>query len=128
MTVNKEIRILIVEDDDINRKLLVSILKNLGFKYVVEAENGRYAWELLHKEPIDLVMTDWMMPEMDGLELLQQIRQSDSKLKSVKVMMITALGKQDDIMKAARYEIDGYVVKPFSVNTVLSKIEEMMKV
>jgi len=102
-------------------------LNTIGFNHVVEAENGQMAWDRLQNHPIDLVLTDWMMPEMDGLELLQKIRQSSGELKKMPVLMITALGKQDDIMKAAKWDINGYIVKPFSVNTVLSKIEEIMK-
>ncbi|MCG8334002.1 MAG: response regulator [Proteobacteria bacterium] len=126
MGVNKEIRILLVEDDDINRKLLANILKTLGFNHVSEADNGRSAWEMMQEEKFDLVMTDWMMPEMDGLQLLKAIREESIDQKQVPVLMITALGKQDDIMKAAKLEIDGYIVKPFSVNTVLAKIEEIL--
>ncbi len=126
MGVNKEIRILLVEDDDINRKLLANILKTLGFNHVSEADNGRSAWEMMQDEKFDLVMTDWMMPEMDGLQLLKAIREESTDQKQIPVLMITALGKQDDIMKAAKLEIDGYIVKPFSVNTVLAKIEEIL--
>ena len=126
MGVNKEIRILLVEDDDINRKLLANILKTLGFNHVSEADNGRSAWEMMQEEKFDLVMTDWMMPEMDGLQLLKAIREESIDQKQVPVLMITALGKQDDIMKAAKLEIDGYIVKPFSDNTVLAKIEEIL--
>jgi two-component system chemotaxis response regulator CheY len=67
-----------------------------------------------------------MMPEMDGLQLLKAIREESKDQKHIPVLMITALGKQDDIMKAARLEINGYIVKPFSVNTVLAKIEEIL--
>ncbi len=126
MSVDKNIRILIVEDDEINRKLLTNILNTIGFKNVVEAENGKIAWEKLQDQPFDLLMTDWMMPEMDGLELLQTVRKADGLIKKLPVLMITALGKQDDIMKAAKWEISGYIVKPFSVNTILTKIEEIL--
>ncbi|MBU2514364.1 response regulator [bacterium] len=126
MGIDKNIHILIVEDDDINRKLLANILNTIGFTNVLQAENGQLGWEFIQKEKIDLVMTDWMMPELDGLELLKRIRLSDTPLKTLPVIMITALGKQDDIMKAAEWDVNGYVVKPFSVNTVLSKIEEIL--
>ncbi len=126
MSIDKNIHILIVEDDDINRKLLVNILNTIGYANVLQAENGLLGWELIQKEKIDLVMTDWMMPELDGLELLKKIRLSDPPLKTLPVIMITALGKQDAIKKAAEWDINGYVIKPFSVNTVLSKIEEIL--
>ena len=127
MEIDKSIRILIVEDDEINRKLLASILKSIGFKEVVEAENGKFAWEKMQKETFDLVLTDWMMPELDGLQLLQKIRQSSDGLENTPVLMVTALGKQDDIAKASKWNVDGYIVKPYTVTTILAKIEEVMK-
>lgn len=123
--VDKNICILIVEDDEINRHLLANILKKLGFTNILQAYNGQLGWELIQKEKIDLVVTDWMMPEMDGLQLLKKIRTSDTPWRKVPVLMITALGKQEDIMQAAQWDIDGYVVKPFSIKTVLVKIEEI---
>ncbi len=126
MSADKKIRILIVEDDEINRKLLTNILNTIGFNNIIQAQNGKIGWETLQKNSVDLIITDWMMPEMDGLDLLKNIRESESNLKKLPVLMITALGKQDDIMKAAKLDVNGYIVKPFSVNTVLSKIEEIM--
>ena len=127
MNIDKTLHILIVEDDEINRKLLASILKTIGFTNVSQAENGQIAWDIIQEDSVDLVMTDWMMPEMDGLELLKKIRQAGNAMMNLPVIMITALGKQENIMKAAEWDINGYVVKPFSVNTVLSKIEEIME-
>ncbi len=125
MKVDKDIAILIVEDDEINRRLLANILKNIGFNNILQAQNGQAGWDKLQQEKVDLVMTDWMMPEMDGIQLLEKIRTSDSPKKSVPILMITALGKQEDIVEAAQWDINGYVIKPFSVKTVLAKIEEI---
>ncbi len=127
MAVDKGIRILLIEDDDINRKLLANILKTIGFTNLSEANNGINGWELLQSQEFDLVLTDWMMPEMDGLELLIKIRQSETAFKNMPILMITALGKQQDVMKAVEWGISGYIVKPYSVTTILAKIEETMK-
>lgn len=127
MGTDKNIRILVVEDNDKIRTLLCNILSNVGFKNLTEAENGVAAWQVLQKGGIDLVLTDWMMPEMDGLELLKKIRTDESDLKNMPVMMITASDTHDSILEAAKWNINGYIVKPFSVKTVVAKIQEAMQ-
>ena len=126
METDKSIRILIAKDEEINRKLLTNILKSIGYKSVIEAENGRIAWDIIQDKPFDLLITDWMMPELDGLQLLQKIRQSSDNFKSIPILMITALGRQDNIIEASRWDISGYIVKPYTVATVLAKIAEVM--
>ena len=126
MSVDKNIRILVVEDNAKIRTLTVGILNSCGFNAIVEADNGKIAWDLLKKDPFDLVMTDWMMPEMNGLELLKKIRAHESDLKDIPVLMITASDNQKDIVAAAKWKISGYVVKPFSVKTILSKLNEAL--
>lgn len=126
MAADKDVRILIVEDDEINRKLLSNILKSIGFSNIFQAEDGQIAWRMIEQQPFDLVITDWMMPDLDGLELLKLIRSSDEPLHSLPVIMITALGKHENIEIANQWEINGYIVKPFSVNAVLEKIEEIL--
>lgn len=126
MAADKDVRILIVEDDEINRKLLSNILKSIGFTNIFQAEDGQIAWKMIEQQPFDLVITDWMMPDLDGLELLKLIRSSDEPLHSLPVIMITALGKHENIEIANQCGINGYIVKPFSVNAVLEKIEEIL--
>ncbi|MCP4750263.1 MAG: response regulator [Proteobacteria bacterium] len=124
MNVEKQIRIIVAEDNDNIRKLIINILTNVGFTDITEAENGRIAWEKIQKDQYDLVLTDWMMPEMDGLELLKKIRTGSGDIKHTPILMITASDKSDDILQAAKWNINGYIVKPFSVKTILSKIKE----
>ncbi len=126
MGIDKGIKILLIEDDDINRKLLANILKTIGFSNVSQAANGIDGWDLLQDQRFDLVLTDWMMPEMDGLELLMKVRKSETGFKNLPILMITAMGKQEDVMKAVEWGINGYIVKPYSVTTILAKIEEVM--
>jgi two-component system chemotaxis response regulator CheY len=126
MSVDKNIRILVVEDNAKIRALTVGILNSCGFNTIIEADNGKIAWELLKKDSFDLVMTDWMKPEMNGLELLKKIRAHEGNLKDIPVLMITASDNQKDIVAAAKWKISGYVVKPFSVKTILSKLSEAL--
>ncbi|MBU3914769.1 response regulator [bacterium] len=124
MAADKNIRILVVEDNDKIRDLIITILKNIGFQNISDANNGKTGWEILKKEKVDLVLTDLMMPEMDGLELLKKIRSDSTELKDVPVLMITASDKSDDVRLAVKWNISGYILKPFSVKTVLQKIND----
>ncbi len=124
MAADKSIRILVVEDNDKIRQLIITILKNIGFENVFEANNGKAGWDCLKKKEIDLVLTDLMMPEMDGLELLKMIRTGSKNFKDVPVLMITASDKSEDVRLAVKWKISGYILKPFSVKTVLQKINE----
>ncbi len=124
---DKNINLLVVEDNSKIRKLLCNILNNVGFENVLEAENGQEAWDIMMSNDIELVLTDWMMPEMSGIELLKKIRTSSENFQNVPILMITASDKTENILEAAKYQINGYVVKPFSVKTILAKIEEVLK-
>lgn len=126
MSVDTNIHILIVEDNESIRKLLVTVLTNIGFKNVSNAQDGRIAWSLIQRENVDLVITDWMMPHMDGMELIKNIRKSDQNFKNIPILMITASDKQEDIVQMAKLNINGYIVKPFSVKTILLKIRECL--
>ena len=123
---NKDINILVVEDNQKIRTLLCNILNNVGYKNLTEAENGKEAFEKLQKTRFDLVLTDWMMPEMSGLELLKAIRNGNNDFKKVPVLMITASDSSEDVVEAAAAKVNGYIIKPFSVKTVVAKIEEVL--
>ena len=126
MSLNKDIRILVVEDNANIRKLLLNILKSMGFKNLTEADNGKIAWEKIQGGHFDLIMTDWMMPEMDGLELVKKIRNESEDQKEVPVLMITATDKQEDVSEAAKWGVSGYIVKPFSVKTIFAKLNQVI--
>jgi two-component system chemotaxis response regulator CheY len=126
MTSNKDIRILVVDDNPKIRTLIVTILKSAEFSQITQADNGKSAWDILNSNRFDLVLTDWMMPEMNGIELLQKIRNSSNELKDMPVMMVTASDRPDDIVLAAKWKINGYIVKPFKVKTVLAKIDKVL--
>lgn len=117
---------LIVDDFSTMRRIIANLLKELGFPNYKEAENGKNALTLLHSEKFDFVITDWNMPEMDGLELLKSIR-NDSSLKNLPVLMVTAEAKKDNIIAAAQSGADGYIVKPFTSSILYEKLNKILE-
>ncbi|MBI3141065.1 MAG: chemotaxis response regulator CheY [Rhodocyclales bacterium] len=124
-----KMRFLVVDDFSTMRRIVRNLLKELGFLNVDEAEDGAVALQKLNSEHFDFVVTDWNMPNMDGLALLQAIRAS-APLKHLPVLMITAEAKKENIIAAAQAGASGYIVKPFTAATLnekLSKIFEKME-
>jgi len=117
-------RILVVDDFPTMRAITKKILKDLGFKEILEAENGEEALKILKSERIDLVISDWNMPKMDGLTLLKNIR-SDPELKDTLVMMVTAEAEKQKVLEAVKLGVNGYVVKPFTPETLEEKIKKV---
>ena len=117
----KKIKILIVDDDKGMLKLSTSVLNATGFENTSEAEDGQSALTLLKNEHFDLIICDWKMPNMTGLELLQQIR-SDEKLKSIAFLMITAVSDTGSVTKAIQAGVTDYVAKPFQPDILCNKV------
>lgn len=118
---NKNIRILIVDDFSTMRRIVKNLLADLGFTNTAEAEDGSGALNLLRAEPFDFVVTDWNMPVMTGIELLKAIR-ADDKLKALPVLMVTAEAKREQIVEAAQHGVNGYIIKPFTAQTLEEKL------
>ncbi len=118
---NKNIRILIVDDFSTMRRIVKNLLADLGFTNTAEAEDGSGALNLLRAEPFDFVVTDWNMPVMTGIELLKAIR-ADDKLKALPVLMVTAEAKREQIIEAAQHGVNGYIIKPFTAQTLEEKL------
>ncbi|MBU2513347.1 response regulator [bacterium] len=118
----QKIKILIAEDDKSSRNLLARILYISGFNQVEEAENGMDAWDKLQQSPFDLLITDWMMPEMDGYQLLSTIRKSALEVRNIPVIIISSLHDVEDIKKVASLGVSGYLIKPFNTKIILQKI------
>jgi two-component system chemotaxis response regulator CheY len=108
------------------RRIVRNLLKELGFTNVDEAEDGQIALQKLNSLPFDFVVTDWNMPNMDGLTLLQNIRATPS-LKHLPVLMITAEAKKENIIAAAQAGASGYIVKPFTAATLSEKLEKIFE-
>ena len=126
---DKTLRFLVVDDFSTMRRIIRNLLKELGFANVEEAEDGAVALQMLKNAPYDFVVSDWNMPNMDGLALLQAIR-ADKSLKTLPVLMVTAEAKKENIVAAAQAGASGYVVKPFTAATLdekLGKIFQNMK-
>jgi two-component system chemotaxis response regulator CheY len=121
---DKNMRILVVDDFPTMRRIIRSLLRELGFINVEEAEDGSDAISKLKKGPFELVISDWNMPNVDGLEMLQQIRASDD-LKALPVLMVTAEAKKENIIAAAKAGANGYVVKPFTAATLEEKLNKI---
>lgn len=120
------LKFLVVDDFSTMRRIVRNLLKELGYSNVEEAEDGLVALQKLDGGSFDFVVTDWNMPNMDGLTLLQSIRRSPS-LKHLPVLMVTAEAKRDQIIEAAQAGVNGYVVKPFTAQALKEKIEKVFE-
>tara|TARA_R110001592_G_scaffold291051_1_gene560281 strand:- start:90 stop:494 length:405 start_codon:yes stop_codon:yes gene_type:complete len=123
---DKNMKILIVDDFSTMRRIIKNLLRDLGFTNTVEADDGTTALPILQGGTIDFLVTDWNMPGMTGIELLRAVR-ADEKLKSIPVLMVTAEAKRDQIISAAQAGVNGYVVKPFTAVALKEKIEKIFE-
>ncbi len=122
----KNIKILVVDDFSTMRRIIRKLLTELGFTNIVEAEDGAKALTILKRERIDFVLTDWNMPNMTGLELLEEIRRTP-ELTKIPVLMVTAESKREQITQAAMSGVNGYIVKPFSAGTLQEKVTKIFE-
>lgn len=117
-------KILTIDDMATMRKIIKSLLNQLGYKNVDEAENGKEALAKLKQQKYDLVLLDWNMPEMDGITLLREIRK-DSQLKDIPVIMVTAEAKKENVLLAIQTGANNYIVKPFTAETLKEKMDKV---
>lgn len=123
---NPSMKILVVDDMSSMRRIIKNTLKQLGYPNVEEAEDGQKALEMVRKESFDLVVSDWNMPNMNGLDLLKSIRQ-DPKLSVLPVLMVTTEAEMDHILEAIRSGVNSYILKPFTPETMKEKIDKVFK-
>ncbi len=123
---NKDMKILIVDDFSTMRRIIKNLLRDLGFNNIMEADDGTTALPLLQKGGFDFLVTDWNMPGMQGIDLLIAIRE-DPDLSSLPVLMLTAESKREQIIEAAQAGVNGYVVKPFTAQTLKEKIDKIFE-
>jgi two-component system, chemotaxis family, chemotaxis protein CheY len=117
-------KILIVDDFATMRRILKNILKQIGFTNISEADDGTTALEAMSKTQFDLVISDWNMPKMTGLELLKTIR-SSSEHKEIPVLMVTAEAQKQNVIEAVKAGVSNYVVKPFTADAIIEKLEKI---
>lgn len=123
---DKNMKILVVDDFSTMRRIIKNLLSDLGFNNVVEADDGNTALPVLKAGGIDFLITDWNMPGMTGIDLLRAVR-GDDKLSELPVLLVTAEAKREQIVMAAKEGVNGYVVKPFNAQTLKEKIEAIFK-
>ncbi len=126
MAERSALKFLVVDDFSTMRRIVRNLLKELGFTNVDEAEDGVVALQKLKGGGFDFVVSDWNMPNMDGLTLLQTVR-ADPALKHLPVLMITAEAKKENIIAAAQAGASGYIVKPFTAATLSEKMEKIFE-
>jgi two-component system chemotaxis response regulator CheY len=125
MPLNPGAKILVVDDFSTMRRFIRNILDQLGYREVEEADDGDSALEKLRGTRFDLVIADWNMPRMNGLDLVKAIR-ADEGLKTIPVLMVTAEASKENIIEAVKSGVSGYVVKPFSSDVLKEKIEKVL--
>jgi two-component system chemotaxis response regulator CheY len=119
-------KFLIVDDSLTMRRIVVNTLKTIGYDQVVEAADGKDALAKLLTEGADFVVTDWNMPEMNGLELAKSIR-GNSQFENLPILMVTTRGNKEDVIEAMKVRVNNYIIKPFTPQGLKDKIDQILK-
>lgn len=127
MTLDTTMNVLIVDDYQTMLRIIKNLLRQLGFTNVDEATDGTMALEMIRKKPYGLVISDWNMEPMTGLELLKQVRSSNDNYNKVPFIMVTAESKTENVIAAKQAGVNNYIVKPFNAETLKTKIESVFK-
>jgi len=120
-----DLKILVVDDSPTMRRILMNTIQKAGYSEVNVAEDGKDALVKIMAEEYDLLMTDWNMPNMNGLELIEKVR-ADNKIKDLPILMVTTRNVKDDIVNAIKAGANGYIIKPFDIKTKKKKINEIL--
>ena len=123
---DKNMKILIVDDFSTMRRIIKNLLRDLGFNNTEEADDGNTGLPKLQNGNFDFLVTDWNMPGMTGIDLLRAVR-ADEKLMNMPVLMVTAEAKKEQIILAAQEGVNGYIVKPFTAQTLKEKIDKIFE-
>ena len=121
-----DLKILIVDDSPTMRRILINTVIKAGYSNIKEAVDGRDALAIMMAGEFDLLMTDWNMPNMSGLELVGAVR-ADANFKGIPILMVTTRNLKEDIVNAIKSGVNGYIIKPFDAKTLNAKINEIMK-
>lgn len=120
-----DLKILAVDDSPTMRRIIINTLKRAGFEDVIEASDGKDALAKMKVEKVNFIITDWNMPEMDGLSFVTHLR-GIAEYKSLPILMVTTRSVKDDIMIALKAGVNNYIVKPFTPETLKDKIEQVL--
>jgi len=118
-------KVLVVDDFASMRRIVKSVIKHMGFTKIIEADDGSAALQVLKKEEIGLILADWNMPRMTGIDLLKAVR-SDESLKDVLFIMVTAEGQKDNVVEAVQAGVSNYIMKPFTSEALEEKIKKVL--
>lgn len=118
-------RVLFVDDSPTMRRIIANSLKKIGVTDLIEAENGIDALDKLKDNPVDLILLDWNMPEMNGEQLAKELK-ADQKYRDIPILMVTTRGTQEDVITAVKIGVDGYIVKPFTPEVLKEKIRKVI--
>ena len=124
MAADPNMKILVVDDFATMRRIIKNILTQLGFKNIIEADDGTTALNVLKSEKIGLIVSDWNMPKMTGLDLLKAVR-ADAGMAATPFIMVTAEAQQDNIILAVKAKVSQYIVKPFTAETLSEKLNKI---
>lgn len=122
---NLGIKVLVVDDFPTMRRIVKNLLKQLGFENIDEAEDGLQALKKLQTGEYGLVISDWNMPNMEGIELLRNVRQSSEPLKNIPFLMVTAEAEKEKVIEAIKAGVDNYIVKPFTAELLTEKLSKI---
>ncbi len=122
---NFGIKVLVVDDFPTMRRIVKNLLKQLGFENIDEAEDGVQALNKLRSGNYGLVVSDWNMPNMEGIDLLRNIRQEAEPLKNIPFLMVTAEAEKEKVIEAIKSGVDNYIVKPFTAEVLKEKLEKI---
>ena len=120
-----DMKVLVVDDFATMRRIVKNILSQLGYKHIIEADDGTTAIDILKQEKVDLIISDWNMPKMTGLDLLKLVR-GNPDMANIPFIMVTAEAQQDNIILAVKAKVSQYIVKPFTADTLGEKINKVL--
>lgn len=129
MALDPSMKTIVIDDMVTMRKIITKMLKSFGFTNIHEADDGATAWPMIEEalkggEPFEFIVSDWNMPKMSGLELLEKIRTHET-LKSLPFLMITAEAEQQNVVKVVKAGVSNFIVKPFTPDTLKDKINKI---
>ncbi len=126
MSIPFDTRVLVVDDFESMRRIVGQLLREMGFRDITLADDGATALALLREDDFGLLLTDWHMPQMDGLDLVRAVR-ADPRLNAIPILMVSTEATREQIIEAVRAGVNGYVVKPFKPQILRAKIGKLFQ-
>lgn len=120
-------KFVVVDDSSTMRRIIVNTLKSMGHTDVVQGEDGVEGWRAINSNPdVDVILTDWNMPNMNGMRLVQKIR-ADARFEKIPIVMITTEGGKKEVIGAMKAGVNNYIVKPFTPDVLRKKLESVLE-